>query len=249
MKSLTQSHVVSSHKNFVADIQFIPPAVKVDKRNPNSGKYSHFISVSEDGIVNIWDARQVDKETLKTQPDVLWKPFIKLDLFKQDGSGELGLVRILLKSDQTTTTFWGISDEGFLVFVDWSIKPVNTGDDGGAKFVEYVRRSYETYGCMREDRPALALERSPFFPDLLLTVHNFQFAIWRTDLEDFDKPVFESAPTYGSCNTCGAFSPTRPGVIFITKTNGIDVWDFLDQSNKPSLTFNTATSPFMYCRF
>ena len=68
-------------------------------------------------------------------------------------------------------------------------------------------------------------------------------------MEDFEKPIFESAPTYGACNTCGAFSPTRPGVVFITKTNGIDVWDFLDQSNKPSLTFNTATSPFMYCRF
>ena len=65
MKSLTISHVVSSHKNFVSDIQFIPPAVKVDKRNPNGGKISHFISVSEDGIVNIWDCRQVDKETLK----------------------------------------------------------------------------------------------------------------------------------------------------------------------------------------
>lgn len=101
---------------------------------------------------------------------------------------------------------------------------------------------------MREDRPALALERSPFFPNLLLTVHNFQFAIWRIDLEDYEKPIFESSPTYGACNTCGAFSPTRPGVIYITKTNGIDVWDFLDQSSKPSLTFNT-TSPFMYCKF
>merc|ERR1712166_372837 len=125
-------------------------------------------------------------------------------------------------------TFWAVSDEGFLCFIDWSVKPLSTGDDGGAKFAECVRRSYESYGCMREDRPALALERS--------------------DLEDFEKPIFESAPTYGACNTCGAFSPTRPGVVFITKTNGIDVWDFLDQSNKPSLTFST-TNAYMYCRF
>jgi len=27
------------------------------------------------------------------------------------------------------------------------------------------------------------------------------------------------------------------------------VWDFLDQSNKPSLQFNFASSPFMYCKF
>lgn len=81
-------------------------------------------------------------------------------------------MRLILDPKQNTTTFWAISDEGFLTFIDWSIKPVGTGDDQ-AKFAEYVRRSYETYGCMREDRPALALERSPFFPNLLLTVHNF----------------------------------------------------------------------------
>ena len=173
MKTLTQSYIVTSHKNFVSDIQFIPPTVKVDKRNPNGGKYAHCISVSEDGIINIWDCRQVDKEALKAAPETLWKPFLKVDLFKMDGSGELGLVRILLQENQTTPTFWAVSDEGFLCFIDWSVKPLSTGDDGGAKFAECVRRSYESYGCMREDRPALALERSPFYPDLLLTVHNF----------------------------------------------------------------------------
>jgi hypothetical protein len=29
----------------------------------------------------------------------VWKPYLKLDLFKQDGSGELGLSRILLSRD------------------------------------------------------------------------------------------------------------------------------------------------------
>lgn len=170
---------------------------------------------------------------------------MKLDLFKQDGSGELGLSRILLQKDQATPTFWAASDEGDLVLVDWSVKPVSTGDDG-PKFAEYVRFTYDS---QKEHRPALALERSPFYPNLLLTVHNFNFSIWKIDLEDYNSPIFISAPTYGAHNTCGAFSPTRPGVIFIMKTNGIDVWDFLDQSNKPSLTFNFATSPFMYCKF
>lgn len=129
--------------------------------------------------------------------------------------------------------------------IDWSVKPVSTGDDG-PKFAEYVRFTYDSE---KENRPALALERSPFYPNLLLTVHNFHFAIWKIDLDGYEKPIFISAPTYGAHNTCGAFSPSRPGVIFIMKTNGIDVWDFLDQSNKPSLTFNFATSPFMYCKF
>lgn len=129
--------------------------------------------------------------------------------------------------------------------IDWSIKPIQTSDDA-PKIAEYVRLTYDSE---KEYRPGLALERSPFYPNLLLTVHNFHFAIWKTDLEGYEKPIFKSMNTQGAHNTCGAFSPTRPGVIFITKTNGIDVWDFVDSSHKPSLVFNFATSPFMYLKF
>jgi len=51
--------------------------------------------------------------------------------------------------------------------IDWSVKPVGSGDDG-PKFAEYVKRTYDSE---KENRPALALERSPFYEDLLLTVH------------------------------------------------------------------------------
>lgn len=97
MKNLCQSSIIASHKNFVGDLAFVPPTINVDKRNPSGGKHTHFISISEDGIVNIWDTRPVDKEALKAVPDYIWKPYLKLDLFKQDGSGELGLSRVLLQ--------------------------------------------------------------------------------------------------------------------------------------------------------
>jgi len=64
-----------------------------------------------------------------------------------------------------------------------------------------------------------------------------------------DEPIFRSANTRGSQNTCGAFSPTRPGVIFITKNNGIDIWDFYDQSNKPSIQMNLASQTITYFKF
>lgn len=169
---------------------------------------------------------------------------LRLELQKLDGSTELGLVRVLLQKEQKKPVFWGASDEGELCLIDWSMKPINQGDDG-IKPAEYVRFSYDSE---HDYRPTLALERSPFFEDLLLTVHNFHFCLWKTTLDDYNQPIFRSAMTFGAHNTCGAFSPTRPGVIFITKTNGFDVWDFLEQSNKPSLTFNFATSP-MYMTF
>jgi len=95
----------------------------------------------------------------------------------------------------------------------------------------------------------LALERSPFYEDLLMTVHDFHFAIWKISLMEREEPIFRSANTRGSQNTCGAFSPTRPGVIFITKNNGVDIWDFYDQSNKPSIQMNLASQSITYFKF
>ena len=157
----------------------------------------------------------------------------------------MGLSRVLFHPKQTSTTFWAASDEGDLLMIDWSVKPAQAAGEEGSKFAEYVKT---TYDAERNYRPVLALERSSFFEDLILTVHDFYFCIWKTS-SDFEHPIFKSANTFGSHNTCGAFSPTRPGVIFITKTDGIDVWDFIDQSNKPSLTLNFATSAITYFKF
>ncbi len=65
MKYLTLSNIDKSHKNYVADIKFVPGSVKVDRKAPNEGKSYHFVSCSEDGIINIWDSRQVDINELK----------------------------------------------------------------------------------------------------------------------------------------------------------------------------------------
>jgi len=116
-----------------------------------------------------------------------------------------------------------------MLHIDWSIKPI--GDDN--KIAENVRTQRDSE---RNYRPVLALERSPFYSDLVMTIHDFHFAIWKTSIETQETPIYRSAMSFGTHNTCGAFSPSRPGVIFVTTMNSIDVWDFLDQSNKPSIT-------------
>mgnify|MGYP001368800541 CR=1 FL=1 len=60
---------------------------------------------------------------------------------------------------------------------------------------EYVQRIYESE---RNSRPVLALERSPFYDDLLLTIHDFHFAMWKITLLDREEPIFRSANTRGS---------------------------------------------------
>jgi len=248
-KPLTISHLLFSHRNYVSDIHFVPKNAKVDKRTPVEGKYTHFISCSEDGLVLIWDTRSLEKDLAKNQNEMFWRPSVQVQLFRQDGSGELGLSRMLFELEQTTPTFLGASDEGDLVQIDWSARPPMTAgmtEEQAQKSAEYVRLSYESE---RNHRPVLALERSPFYPDLIMTVHDFNFCIWNLEVKNYEEPIFRSANTAGGHNTCGAFSPSRPGVIFITKTYGIDVWDFLDQSNKPSLTLNFSANVITYLKF
>ena len=226
MKEIVMSLIEKSHKSFVADIKFIPGSIRPDRKNPNEGKSFHFITCAEDGLFNIWDTRNIELSELKIMKEKgkPWVPIISITVFRQDGSGEMGFSRILFEPNQTTPTFWAASDEGELALIDWTIRP-EKGEGNESKPAEYIQREYNTE---RNCRPCLALARSPFFPNLLMTVHDFHFAIWDTNLQDREEPIFRSANTFGSHNTCGDFSPTRPGVIFITKTNGIDIWDFYD---------------------
>lgn len=178
---------------------------------------------------------------------------MQLQLFRLDGSPDLGLSRVLFDPNQTTTTFWAGSFEGELMMIDWSIKPSSNKEaitvEGGAEPKADNVQIY--YDKERNFRPVLCVERSPFYPDLIMTVHDFNFCIWKTSLPfpENTTPIFRSANSFSSHNTCGGFSPTRPGVIFITKTEAIDVWDFYDQSNKPSVTQPIANASITYFKF
>lgn len=66
MKELILSNIDKSHKNYVADIKFVPGSVKVDRKMPNEGHSYHFVSCSEDGQVSIWDTRSIAIEELKS---------------------------------------------------------------------------------------------------------------------------------------------------------------------------------------
>lgn len=103
----------------------------MDRKAPNDGKSFHFISCSEDGLINIWDTRNIELSELKLNAKKGkgsgWAPFMSIPLLRQEG-GELGLSRILFENDQTSCTFWAASDEGDLCLIDWSIRPLPAGE-------------------------------------------------------------------------------------------------------------------------
>eukprot|EP00913_Durusdinium_trenchii_P021166 g19888.t1 len=71
----------------------------------------------------------------------------------------------------------------------------------------------------------LSLERSPFFPDILLGVTDWAFYLFKDGLNEH---LFMSSYT-STYYTRGVWSPTRPSVIFLgLVSGGIDIWDFSD---------------------
>lgn len=125
------SDIQDSHKGFVADIQFIPDGVKVDKKQPTK-KTQHFISVSEDGKIIIWDTRHADKEEIRERLSMgkkfSWRPFIPaIQLQRPAESVDLGISRILFHADQVTPTFYAGTDEGDLILVNWTVSKTPKG--------------------------------------------------------------------------------------------------------------------------
>ena len=81
--------------------------------------------------------------------------------------------------------------------------------------------------------PVTALLPSPFAKDVFLSVGDWTFNLWRKGI---DAPLFVS-PFATAMITCGAWSPLRPGVIFIGRADGsIDVWDLNFRTSEPSMT-------------
>ncbi|KAG7384859.1 WD repeat-containing protein 63 [Phytophthora pseudosyringae] len=163
------------------------------------------------------------------------------------GGGEGGSGGVL----PLTSKFYCGTEEGEFVYADWRPHAPakgggNKGDDGGARGgdegVEYVQ-----WLCRDHSRPILGLCASPFFPSIFLTASESHFHLWNVS-QQFEAgdnanpsaasngPIFVS-PLTPSAITCVAFSPSRPGVVFLGKADGmLEVWDFLDQSHRSSLS-------------
>ncbi len=75
---------------------------------------------------------------------------------------------------------------------------------------------------------------------------DWSFTLWK---EGVASPLFTSP--FASCLlSCGAWSPSRPAVIFIGKADGnIDIWDLLDRSHEPSMTVNITAAAVTSMQF
>ena len=144
---------------------------------------------------------------------------------------------MLFHNIQKDSRFYCTSDSGELLIVDWVARTMEEAKP------EHVKSVLSSESCFR---PAVDLKRSPFFEDILMSIHDFHFCIWK---EGCEVPIFMSYYS-DTVLTCGDFSPSRAGVIFLGKADGtLAIWDFFDQTHKESMTYTAAGHRLTCMRF
>ena len=242
MTHLVISGIYDSHKGPVMDVAWLPDKVRIERKNlcaviPDQETSTQAATLSEDGLVLIWEAYFTGDKSPYKNADYLWQPLLKLQLTRPEVKNEIGGSKICILEDSLNSMFWSTSDSGDLLHVDWVASSIDESRP------EYVKKMYNSEVTFR---PALDLRVSPFFSDIILTIHDFHFCIWK---ESCATPIFTSyfCSTYF---TCGDFSPVRPAVIFIGRSDGrLDMWDFLDQSHKESLYHSVTSNKISNIRF
>ena len=224
------SSLLESHKGKVKGLKWFPPGYVMNKKKqitfiPEEKECCTIASLGEDGQVIVWDYKNLNLGDPKTvQNDI--NPYMTtqhIEINKVDAIGKVNGTGLEIEALEDKFLFYVSTDEGRVYCVDNSIK--NTTDNPAANVINHYYNRYY--------RPVLFFQISPFFNDIFITVHDFHFCLWS---KSRIKPIFISPNLKKSSYTCGTFSPSRPGVLFLCRSNGkIDIWDFLDESHKPSI--------------
>lgn len=243
--ALPSPQVELSHSKCVMDLQWLP-GVEVARRGEVTGLGEDgapgkdsvtVVTVSVDGNIMFWDTRadryqqriRAGREREVVDPRMSWVPMHSVKLMNDTG-GDVACTSVCLKHGLSSELFVG-SLSGLVLRASFTV-PADSGLNP-----ELVK-AYLPGHCAA----VTTLQLSPFFEDLLLTVGDWSFAIWK---EGLPEPLFQS-PMKGALArggkqedmvklVCGCWSPTRPGVIFIGREDGhLDIWDLLDRSNEPS---------------
>ena len=236
------SETPDSHACTVTDVRWLGADVAVSKPrgepvrpNPHTSARSSFATVAADGKVLFWDVDAfAKKEAKKAKTEVSLTPAYQILLGRGEQSGALQAVKFdfspalrLPARDgsipENATRFFASSADGEVAQCDFVV--TDSEEDGGSG-AEHTKTCFAAHG-----QPVRCLSRSPFFPDLVMSVGASSFKLWREGLRT---PVF-SSPQLPARFASGAFSPTRPSVVYVAKDDGVvDAWDLLDRSHEPS---------------
>ena len=230
-----------SHTNCVTAIQWLPKG-RVVKSNAEivageEEESNQFLSLGLDSKFILWDMRKDKRRLTLKKNDKFkdaWIPFAVMPLMQLDLTSELPTFALSLSAKNpyhmsATTT------EGEFVVCDWSPVRANPEDatDHETTF-NSVNIAKGVHGKANSHiGMAHSISRHPFFDDIIMTIGKQTCKIWKVGCPD---PIWTNSYTFNVGYSCGGWSPTRPGVMLLGRTDGyIEVWDFLDKSHDYSM--------------
>lgn len=124
-----------------------------------------------------------------------------------------------MKELQTST------DAGHVMTIGWEGFDFHKGEEITTEIAQLQNMSSAVH-----DGPITCCVRSPFLKDVMLTVGGKVFALWAEELKGI--PIFWRSKEVRV--TCGSWSPYRPCVFHIGRSDGsLEVWDLIIRSDAP----------------
>lgn len=218
--------ISESHKTHVTGMKWFPAGYTYKNQlifNKDANEVFLLATLAEDGQVLIWDTRNFDK-TSKNEVGNFIKPVLRVEINKVDSLLKICGSALELKIKLLEPSLYVGTDDGQVYYVDWRDRVTQENLTNNVKKVYNI--------CY--NRPVISLEISPYYENIFMTVHDFNFCIWSTNYNA--KPIIVSPNLKSSFYIGGKFSKSRPAVLFVARNQGqIDIWDFLDESHKPSV--------------
>jgi len=222
-KAVESTVIEKTHNDPVYDVEWI-----------QSRTGTEFVSVSTDGVICWWDARKLGTGPMDQM--VLCDQFENEDDDASNGPSSNGGTKVLYggtsleyRTDAGATKYLVGTEQGTVISVERKAKKDgdsqkqikliygddSNGDGSGSEMAGM--------GSMRHHGPIYSVSRNYFLPKCILTVGDWMARLWT---EDIRTPIM-STRYESSYLTAGAWSPTRPGVFYVSKENGeLDVWDY-----------------------
>lgn len=212
--------IEKTHSDPVYDVEWIQSRTGME-----------FASVSTDGYIYWWDARKLGSGPMDSM------------LLKDETTNiTYGGTSLEYRTDAGATKFLIGTEQGSIITVERKAKK-----DGDSQ------KSMKTiYGALSQDikennlnnskhhAPIYAIQRNFMIPKAILTVGDWATRIW---MEDIKTPVifnkYEKTFLTGGC-----WSPTRAGVFYTCKSNGVvDVWDYYYRQDDPVYQLKVSEEP------
>eukprot|EP01084_Bolivina_argentea_P099600 179020_1 len=207
-KAVESTVIELTHSDPIYDVEWI-----------QSRTGTEFVSVSTDGVICWWDARKLgtgpmDQMVLCNETCESETSEVKKELY--------GGTSLEYRTDAGATKYLVGTEQGTIISVERKAK--KDGDSQKAIKLIYGESSIsQSDESLKHHGPIYSCSRNYFLPKCILSVGDWMARVWTDDV----KTPIMSTRYESSYLTSGVWSPTRPGVFYVTKQNGeLDVWDY-----------------------